>query len=140
MSFKSRIVKGGMAVAMAGTALMGFTTAANASPSAGYIGAGYTNNPHGVWCAQHNISYWFHTSGSDHHQPAEDGTFGPETKQAIKDFQEEMRLPQDGVLGPQTGNALMAHGDPAYTGSDMPYREGGGTSTSYCYTYLPTTW
>ncbi|MFD8706445.1 peptidoglycan-binding protein [Kitasatospora sp. NPDC059648] len=116
------------------------TGTANASPSAGYIGAGYTNNPHGVWCAQHNISYWFHTSGSDHREPAEDGSFGPETKQAIKDFQEEMGLPQDGVLGPQTGNALMAHGDPAYTGSDMPYRAGGGTSTSYCYTYLPTTW
>ncbi|MQS16557.1 peptidoglycan-binding protein [Streptomyces kaniharaensis] len=83
---------------------------------------------------------WFRTSGSDHAEPAEDGSFGPETKQAIKNFQEEMGLPQDGVLGPQTGNALMAHGDPTYTGSDMPYRAGGGTSTSYCYTYLPTTW
>ncbi|PKT68579.1 hypothetical protein CW362_34370 [Streptomyces populi] len=141
MSFKSTIVKGGMAAVMAGAALMGVATSAGASTGASYIGSGYPNSGAAVWCVQHNINYWLVTSGSDAPTTGEDSKFGPATKAAIKEFQGEMGLPQDGVVGPKTGNAIMSHGDPYYTGSNMPNDEWHqGTKSAYCYNYLPTNW
>ncbi|MGW3205999.1 peptidoglycan-binding domain-containing protein [Streptomyces sp. NPDC001135] len=141
MSLKSKIVKGGMVAAMTGAALIGVATSASASTGASDIGSGYPNSGAAVWCVQHNINYWLHTSGSDAPQIAEDSAFGPATRAAIKEFQGEMGLTQDGVVGRQTGNAIMSHGDPYYTGSNMPNDASHqGTRSAYCYNYLPTTW
>ena len=37
---------------------------------------------------------------------AEDGAFGPSTEAAVKNFQERMNIPADGVVGKQTWDAL----------------------------------
>ncbi|MFI2758082.1 peptidoglycan-binding protein [Streptomyces echinatus] len=141
MSLKSTIVKSGVAAALTGAALMGAATSAGASTGAAYIGSGKPNGGAAVWCVQHNINYWLATSGSDAPTIAEDSTFGPATQAAIKEFQGEMGLTQDGTVGPRTGNAIMSHGDPYYTGSNMPNDASHqGNRSAYCYTYLPTTW
>lgn len=142
MRLKFKIFKGGIAAGMAAAALLGTTTAASANTGASYIGPGYPNVGGAVWCVQHNINYWLYESGSDAPQIGEDSQFGPATEAAIKEFQGEMGLPQDGIVGPRTGNALMSHGDPYYTGDNMPDPNlfTRGTTSAYCYGYLPTTW
>jgi hypothetical protein len=50
---------GKRAAVLAVTGLLGLGVcagSAQASPSAGYIGDGYGNNSHGVWCVQHLVN------------------------------------------------------------------------------------
>jgi peptidoglycan hydrolase-like protein with peptidoglycan-binding domain len=104
-----------------GLAVGAFAGTANATTVAGYVGPGQTNNSHAVWCVQKLID--------DSPSPgytAVDAQFGPNTETAIKAFQKWAGLPQDGIVGPHTGDALLTKFSDYYD--------------NYCYGYLPTTW
>lgn len=129
---RTALVTVAAATVLAATVLGG---TANASTSAPYIGNGYTNNTHAVWCVQRMINhaidrgrYWGVA------KVAEDGAWGPKTRQAVVDVQKGTGggLKADGIVGPQTGDMLMFEGDPYYSG--------GGAGNGYCHTYLPTTY
>ncbi|WP_327739127.1 peptidoglycan-binding protein [Streptomyces nojiriensis] len=113
------------AAALAATALSG---TANASTSASYIGDGYRNNTHGVWCVQEIVNNWYEGWGPGSPRIAEDGIWGPQTKQALQQFQQAFSVKADGVVGPQTGYALLTND------AHDPYQGRNG----YCYTYIPT--
>ena len=59
-----------------------------------------------------------------------DGMMGPNTKNALKGFQEERGLAADGILGPMSRSALAtALGEAATKASGLQgFYEGGGTS------------
>ncbi|MCC2275230.1 peptidoglycan-binding protein [Streptomyces sp. ET3-23] len=124
--FRGKLVARAVAVAAAAVLAAGAAaTTASARPGAGYIGYGYPNNSHGVWCVQHLIN----DVAQDHgiHRPLqEDGAFGKHTYDWIRWFQTTYYYHADGIVGPDTGGALLAKGD-AYYGR-----------TNYCYNYLPT--
>ncbi|MGW3496369.1 peptidoglycan-binding domain-containing protein [Streptomyces sp. NPDC001020] len=106
---------------------VGTIAQAQASPNAGYIGDGYANNTHGVWCVQHLLNDVAQDSGRG--RPlAEDGLWGPNTKSWVKWYQSTspVGLTPDGIVGKGTGGYLLLEGDEYY---------GGG---NYCYNYLPS--
>ncbi|MFF8413049.1 peptidoglycan-binding domain-containing protein [Streptomyces omiyaensis] len=111
-----------------GLAAAASSTTAGASTTASYIGDGYPNNTHGVWCVQEIANNWYEGWGPGSPRIAEDGIWGPRTKQALQQFQEAFGVKPDGVVGPQTGYRLLTS-DPA-----DPYQGRNG----YCYGYLPT--
>ncbi|RKT09779.1 hypothetical protein BX285_6884 [Streptomyces sp. 1114.5] len=98
---------------------------AQASPSAGYIGDGYGNNSHGVWCVQHLVNDV--AAGHGKGRPlAEDGVWGPNTKSWVRWYQGIDGRTQDGIVGRDTGGDLLLDGDQYYGG------------WNYCYTYVPS--
>ncbi|MFG2112927.1 peptidoglycan-binding protein [Streptomyces sp. NPDC048718] len=106
---------------------VGTMTQAQASPSAGYIGDGYANNTHGVWCVQHLLNDVAEDLG--HGRPlTEDGQWGPNTKSWVKWYQgtAPFNLTADGIVGKSTGGWLLIEGDQYYGG------------TNYCYNYVPS--
>ncbi|WP_327287468.1 peptidoglycan-binding domain-containing protein [Streptomyces sp. NBC_01198] len=116
--------KAGIAVAAAGIATGIMAGTATASTSAGWIGPGQTNNSHGVWCVQAAIN------ASPVPTPIldEDGRYGSKTEAGIKAFQKYYHLTTngkaDGIVGPKTGNKVWDLDD----------------NSTYCYTYVPTTY
>ncbi|WP_158997549.1 peptidoglycan-binding domain-containing protein [Streptomyces aureus] len=140
MSVKSRIAQSMAAVVC--TALVGLGGTAQASTGAPTIGDGYANNTHAVWCVQESLNY-FQTHWNQQYKwgptiptVAQDGVWGAKTKQAVMYFQQAMNhagpnLDVDGYVGQQTGNSIVAFGDPYYTG-------GATNSDAYCFQYLPT--
>ncbi|MFH8336341.1 hypothetical protein [Streptomyces sp. AM6-12] len=113
----------------AATALLavGAVAQAQASPSAGYIGDGYANNTHGVWCVQHLVNDVASSKGKG--RPLdEDGKWGPNTKSWVKWYQGASghSLDKDGIVGKGTGGWLLLDGDSYYGGHN------------YCYTYVPS--
>lgn len=107
-------------------AVGGGATSAQASPSAAYIGDGYTNNSHGVWCVQHliNDTKVFYNGGS--RPMSEDGVWGPQTKSWVIWFQKLESLTPDGIVGKETGGYILRDGDSYYGGHN------------YCWTYVPS--
>ncbi|MEV7239557.1 hypothetical protein AB0N06_38630 [Streptomyces sp. NPDC051020] len=100
---------------------------AQASTSAGYMGDGYANNTHGVWCVQHLLNDVAQDAGQG--RPlAEDGLWGPNTKSWVKWYQSTSpyNLTSDGVVGKGTGGFLLLEGDQYYGGRN------------YCYDYVPS--
>ncbi|MET9613887.1 peptidoglycan-binding domain-containing protein [Kitasatospora indigofera] len=91
------------AVALAGVGALGGS--AQAEPGQSYIGPGKPNEYEGVMCTQilANMLHW----QTGYHVVAEDGHFGPDTYGAIKAVQKWASLPQDGIVGPQTGTVLL---------------------------------
>jgi peptidoglycan hydrolase-like protein with peptidoglycan-binding domain len=57
-----------------------------------------------VMAVQHNLLFSYGFTGL-----AVDGAFGPLTQTAVKDFQKRFKLAQDGIVGPNTWNALIVH-------------------------------
>ncbi|MBT2470251.1 hypothetical protein J7E97_20825 [Streptomyces sp. ISL-66] len=127
-----------IAVLAASAALLtGVMTAgsASASTTAPYIGNGYTNNTHAVWCVQHMINYAIDRGRYwGVAKVAEDGVWGPKTRQAVVGVQNGTggSLNPDGIVGPKTGDMLMFEGDPYYSGRSA--------GDGYCHTYLPTSY
>lgn len=105
---------------------MGAVSQAQASPTAPYIGDGYPNNPHGVWCVQHLINDVYSYYRQRSIRPiTEDGVRGPNTKSWVEWFQNYVGLYPDGIVGRSTGQQLLEDGDSYYGGHN------------YCYTYVP---
>lgn len=108
---------------------------ASASTTAPYIGNGYANNTHAVWCVQRMINYAIDRGRYwGVAKVAEDGVWGTKTRQAVVDVQKGTggALTPDGIVGPKTGDMLMFEGDPYYSG--------GSAGNGYCHTYVPTTY
>ncbi len=117
MRFNGMIRRAGIALCAGGVIVGTLAGTADASPDAGRIGPGQTNNPHGVWCVQAAID----ASPVNVHV-AEDGVYGPQTEAAIKAFQRHYLLTADGIVGESTGSMIWQWDD----------------YSDYCYTYVPT--
>ncbi|MGW2424334.1 peptidoglycan-binding domain-containing protein [Streptomyces sp. NPDC001709] len=122
-----------VAATAVGTALLltGMTgalaTQASASPSASYIGDGYPNNIHGVWCVQHLVNDVAYSKGKGRPLP-EEHLWGPQTKKWVEWYQgvSGHGLSQDGIVGKGTGGWLLLDGDSYYGGYN------------YCYDFVPS--
>ena len=110
--------------AVAAAIVAGGATAAHANTSAHYLGYGYTNNAHGVWCVQSILNH------TDKAGLTLDSDFGYDTEGAVEDFQTEHHLSPDGVVGPKTGNALL-NAFATYQHTTV--------WNAYCRQYIPTT-
>ena len=150
MSSARTFVKAAAAVAAAGIMLVAGSSSAQANPSAPYIGDGYTNNTHAVWCVKESLNDFQHGWGPlgvpiPIPVVAQDGIWGPATRQALIDFQYdvyamglvETPLATDGVVGPHTGDALNKWGDHYYMGGTG--KADGSGEPGYCWQYIPTT-
>jgi peptidoglycan hydrolase-like protein with peptidoglycan-binding domain len=135
-----KLAKGATAAVMAGAALLGLTGTASADQKSPFLGNGYANNTHAVWCVQNSINYFSSTAAKDGATLpypiatiAEDGAWGPQTERAVELFQKNIyTLQVDGVVGRKTGDALIYEGNPYYTGYNGEWADG------YCYGFLPT--
>ncbi|MFE2918343.1 peptidoglycan-binding protein [Kitasatospora indigofera] len=137
MTIRNTLTKGAWATALAAATLAGATTSASAN-SAPYIGDGYPNNTHAVWCVQNSVNYAIsHYAFGQYPAIAEDGVWGPRTKAAVQEFQYLFSanttgvMVQDGIVGRMTGEHLLQYGDPYYTGGPVQ------PSDAYCTRYLP---
>ncbi|MCC0095396.1 peptidoglycan-binding protein [Streptomyces flavotricini] len=135
---KKTVSRAAALAAAAALTVLSLSGTAQARQGAPYIGYGKTNNTHAVWCVQHQLNYafahnWTGRPGS-HGQISEDGRFGPQTEEAIRFFQSVMFVPKDvdGIVGPDTGYALLWYGDPYYGYDDKV------THAGYCNEYLPS--
>ncbi|WP_052397710.1 peptidoglycan-binding domain-containing protein [Streptomyces sp. NRRL F-5123] len=128
--FSKILGRAAVAATAAGLALAVGTGTAQASTSSPYVGYGYTNNTHAVWCVQHLANDIADTLG--HPKIGEDGVFGPATYNQVRWVQAELGpyvsggLTVDGVVGPGTGYVLLTNGDDYYG------------NTGYCLGYVPT--
>ncbi|MGW5349519.1 peptidoglycan-binding domain-containing protein [Streptomyces sp. NPDC004031] len=123
--FSKILGRAAVAATAAGLALAVGMGTAQASTSSPYVGYGYTNNTHAVWCVQHLANDVAKTYGGP--TITEDGVFGPATYNEIRWFQGFVWLPVDGVVGKATGYALLDWGDRYYGGN------------GYCMGYVPST-
>ncbi|MEE6257881.1 peptidoglycan-binding domain-containing protein [Plantactinospora sonchi] len=101
---------------ISGTALVN-AAPAEARINAPYLSSGSTGS--GVWCVQRILNRWFGEKVL-----VEDSQYGPRTADAVTYFQVVRGIGVDGVVGPQTGNHLLAV----------------ITDDAYCYRFLPTTY
>ncbi|WP_406061826.1 peptidoglycan-binding protein [Streptomyces sp. NBC_01077] len=117
------------AVVAATTALAALTLAgsAEAQRGVGYVGYGQTNNWNAVMCVQQNINNAIAYYGIPHPYISEDGSFGPETDEAVRYMQNGWFGPSgaDGIVGPRTGDAILKYGQ---------------TYLEHCYRYVPTSY
>ncbi|MEU2236515.1 peptidoglycan-binding domain-containing protein [Streptomyces vietnamensis] len=105
MSIKRSFAKLGFVAASATLAMTAWTAPAQAHPWAEWIGYGQPNTREGVGCFQDLFNdLWWKTG---YHPIAEDRLFGPDTDGAIRAFQHWKGLEADGIVGPQTGTALL---------------------------------
>jgi peptidoglycan hydrolase-like protein with peptidoglycan-binding domain len=138
MRSKTMLAKTVGALVLTAAALAATTTGASANTNAGYIGDGYANNTHAVWCVQDSINWAFSHTNVKYPAVAEDGQWGPKTKAAVLAFQYYFSdenvgaMAQDGVVGPATGQYLIEYGNPYYDGGNSR------PNTAYCYGYLPS--
>lgn len=112
------------AAAMVAGATMG---TAGAAEGVGYIGYGNTTSGSGVWCVQHQANSIAAKAGRA--TVDEDGAWGPKTQAQVKWVQDRMGMKTDGIVGPETGNALLRYGDQYYGGKD-----------GYCTALIPSDW
>ncbi|MFI0941279.1 peptidoglycan-binding protein [Streptomyces sp. NPDC021020] len=127
--FSKILGRAAVAATAAGLALAVGMGTAQASTSSPYVGYGYTNNTHAVWCVQHLANDIARTH--DHPTIAEDGVFGPATYNMVRWIQGSALsfegLTVDGVVGKATGYELLYWGDSYYGGN------------GYCMGYVPST-
>lgn len=110
-----------LALLAAGTTAIAPT--ASAEPGLPYLREGSTGI--GVKCVQSAANIALTSSGRA--PIAVDGVFGPATKAAVELFQRNVDLPQDGIVGPLTGNDIV-HADEV--DDTMP--------GVICWDYVPT--
>jgi len=102
----------------------GLATTAHASPGAALIK--YGSHGWGVKCVQESVNNW--AARTQHTRPlGVDGIFGSGTLTWVKKFQKASGLPQDGVVGQNTGNSVLAN------------LQGDSTWRHDCYDYVPST-
>ncbi|MEV6978773.1 peptidoglycan-binding domain-containing protein [Kitasatospora sp. NPDC093806] len=133
MKIARKLATAAVTIGMAMTAVIGTTTAADASPRAPYVGYGYAEYGSGVWCVQHLLNH----NGEYYGGVSEDSYWGPKTEAAVKGFQNYLkqsgrspRIAVDGIVGQDTGWWLL------YLNKDG-YGYGNG-SNGYCWNYVPS--
>lgn len=115
---KSLLATGVTLAALGASALL-LAPTASASTSAPYIR--YGSSGAGVTCVQKALAF-----GAGLLTPSDvDGQDGPKTTTAIREYQANVGIPVDGIVGPQTGDHLM-------------YDEELIGLYSACYPYIPT--
>jgi hypothetical protein len=131
--FKKIVMAVATAVA-AGSLVMTATPSAGAATGLSYLREGSYGA--GVACAQ-----WAANTYLDPQYPkvpiAVDGSFGTKTKAQIIWFQEQEDLQQDGVVGPNTGNAIMSVIN-RYIHYDGDLKIWKGYWLSDCFSHVPT--
>ncbi|MEV0538085.1 peptidoglycan-binding domain-containing protein [Kitasatospora sp. NPDC050463] len=133
MSITRKLSTAAAALGLAAAAVIGTSTAADASTSAPYIGRGYSEYGSGVWCVQHMLNHNISAYGG----VSEDSVWGPKTEAAVKDFQRSLAVNEpglkvDGIVGPRTGWWLLYFNNDGYGYSHT----GGGDG--YCVSYVPS--
>ena len=100
------------ATVLTGLVLAGTANAASADPDVATIGPRPSSNVNGVICIQKAL------------QIDEDGYYGQQVYDAVKQFQADNGLSADGAVGQETGQLLYAL----------------ETTPAWCYDYMPTTY
>ncbi|MEV4739426.1 peptidoglycan-binding domain-containing protein [Streptomyces sp. NPDC049555] len=122
---KKYAAKAGLVVGTAALVAGGLGGTANAAEGAGYVGYGHTTSGSAVWCVQHQVNSIAAKVGRA--QVAEDGKWGPRTDAQVRWYQSWVGLDSDGVVGPRTGDYLLAYGDQYYGGLN-----------GYCTSLIPS--
>jgi peptidoglycan hydrolase-like protein with peptidoglycan-binding domain len=127
MGFARRTSRTGVAASVLAALLLG-TAQAHAATGIPDV-AEWSSNTNGVDCIQSLLDYWT----GDQAGLAIDGSFGPATLQAVKNFQYRHSLVVDGIVGKHTGDALFqAASENAPADANLEY-------LLLCDEYLPTT-
>ncbi len=95
------------------------TASANTDPNTGYVGPHQANDWTAVQCVQHDINVFSQGRGGWYPHVDEDGYWGPNTDNAIHWFQGQLlsyTKNADGIVGPLTGDMLLAYGDSSWDG------------------------
>jgi peptidoglycan hydrolase-like protein with peptidoglycan-binding domain len=71
------------------------------------IGLGSTNT-HGVWCVQYGVNNFFEALHPGQRPLPQDHIFGPQTEDGVRWFQAATENDVDGVVGPATGEDILA--------------------------------
>jgi zinc D-Ala-D-Ala carboxypeptidase len=110
-----RVVRSGVA-GMLIAALLGLMSVSPADAQVGAPTLSVGSTGHGVWCVQRILNRVYHWGLT------EDASYGPQTRDAVHQFQTNKHIGADGIVGPITGTHLIdaVHGD------------------NYCEQYLPT--
>ncbi|MFI9363148.1 peptidoglycan-binding domain-containing protein [Kitasatospora sp. NPDC053057] len=121
MAIHSLVKRTALLAASAAVAVTTLAGTASANTQAESVGDGYSDSRDAVLCVQHDINY-FNRNGWNP-QIAEDGYWGPITKQAVIDMQYKLISSAkytDGIVGPRTGDLLLSYGDPGWEGKCRP--------------------
>ncbi|MFE4856337.1 peptidoglycan-binding protein [Streptomyces sp. NPDC056670] len=123
MNLTQKITRSAAVVAVAaGMATGALAAPASAAPGISNISVG-SGNTHGVWCVQNAVNNWAQRTGKG--RPlGQDNIFGNGTKSWVQAFQRASGLPDDGIVGQNTGNSIL---------------DNSGGYRAYCYDYVPST-
>ncbi|MER7667036.1 peptidoglycan-binding domain-containing protein [Kitasatospora sp. NPDC096128] len=119
MAIHALVKRAAVVAASAAVALITVSGTASANTNAGYVGPGQANNWTAVQCVQHDINHFSQAGGGWYPTLKEDGYWGSNTDNAIHWFQNKLisyTKSSDGIVGPLTGDMLLAYGDEGWDG------------------------